>query len=597
MSNILRNIILVVIILYNIIFVKASVFLIFGNFIKGMAMTCSFSKEFSSASFTDVENTFITEYLPVASGDCVKVYLYGLFLCQNPQFDQSLNDIASALKMSTSLVMDCFTFWEEFGLLSVLSKEPYSVQYHPVRTAFSSKPRKFKAEKYTDFSKGLQSLLPDRMISTGEYSEYFNIMETYSIKPDAMLMIVKYCVDRKGTSISYRYVSTVAKDFGARGITTLEKVEQELSSYVAQTGVIEKILKALSLRRQPDIEDAKLLKKWTEELSFEVNNIIFAASKVKKGSMEKLDQFLLELYSMKSFSKEEIADYMLKKQTVYELAIKINKALSIYVDVIDTVVDTYTKKWLSFGFEEPALLFVASHCFKSGKNTLQDMDELIELLRNRGFISLSSVGDYFDSQKKTDDFITRILSTVGVNRRPNPWDRENLNVWKSWNFSDDMILEAAKLSAGKSSPVAYMNGILSNWKNNEIYNLEQTNVSSQTTNTQEEYNKEYERRRYLALARSQKNNEVAMEIKGFAEILSRLNSMEKDLAFAEIAGNSEQLSNLEKEKITLTEKANSLLKTKNLCLDDLSPKFACDKCNDTGYVGTHRCDCFNLQVK
>ena len=32
---------------------------------------------------TDVENIFINEYMPVAPGDFVKVYLYGLLYSQN----------------------------------------------------------------------------------------------------------------------------------------------------------------------------------------------------------------------------------------------------------------------------------------------------------------------------------------------------------------------------------------------------------------------------------------------------------------------------------------------------------------------------------
>ena len=42
----------------------------------------------------------------------------------------------------------------------------------------------------------------------------------------------------------------------------------------------------------------------------------------------------------------------------------------------------------------------------------------------------------------------------------------------------------------------------------------------------------------------------------------------------------------------LSEIAESLLKTKKLTLKDLSPTYACEKCRDTGYVGTKRCDCF-----
>lgn len=558
-------------------------------------MTCSYSKEFSLVTTTDIENTFITEYLPISSGDTVKVYLYGLFLCNNPELDKSLEEIANTLQLSEDAVLDCFTYWEEFGLVSVLSKNPLSVQYHPVRLTHSVKPRKIKAEKYTDFSKGLQALLPDRMVSTSEYTEYFTIMETYSIKPDAMLMIVKYCTDIKDKNITYRYVSKVAKDFGNRGINTVDKVMKELASYSARNDVVEQILKALSLTRQPEIEDTKLLKKWTQELNFDPENVIFAAKCLKKGSMAKLDAFMMELFNMKSFSREEIAEYNDKKQSIYDLAIKINKAISVYEPVIDTVVDTYTKKWLSYGFLEDGLLYVASHCFKTGKNTLRDMDELIDKLRNLGMLSLSSIGDYFNNLKHVDEFISKMLSVCGLNRRPNDWDRENINVWRNWNFSPDMILEAAKLSAGKSSPIAYMNGVLANWKNNNIFSLENiTATPTATTNdSQEAYNREYERRRAIATSRAQKNLDTALSIEEFKNIYHRLHSIEKDLAFAEISNNASLLTTLEEEKANLNKSAKTILKAKGLTLDDLTPKYNCSKCNDTGYVGTKRCDCFD----
>ncbi len=558
-------------------------------------MTCSFSKEFSSSAFTTIENSFIREYLPVSTGDAVKVYLYGLFMCQNPQRDLPLSELAKTLDMSESAVIDCFMYWEEFGLVSVLSKEPLTVQYLPVKSTAYIKPRKFNAEKYSDFSKGAQLIISSREISVSEYTEYFNIMETYGIKPEAMLLIVRYCVDRKGDDIGYKYIAKVAKDFGSREITTVDKVEKELSSYILRTGEISKVLKALKLKRVPDVEDQKFFKKWTEELFFEPENIVFAATKLKKSGMDKLDAFMMELYALKAFTKEEIADYISKKEEVFDLAIKINRALSIYVDILDTEVDTYIKKWLSFGFTGDTLTFIAQHCFRKGTNTLEDMNDTVNLLRNRGVITLSAVGDYFESQKLIDGFISKILSVAGINRRPNDWDRENLTVWKSWNFSEEMILEAAKKSAGRSSPIAYMNGILSNWKNGGIFTLEATEQSVLQTGgeSQEAYNLEYEHRREIALTRAQKNSDIAMSILGFPEVYSRLNSIEKDLAFAEIANDKESLLNLEKEKEELNQKAESLLAQKHLTLRELSPIFRCEKCNDTGYVGTYICDCFD----
>ena len=90
---------------------------------------------------------------------------------------------------------------------------------------------------------------------------------------------------------------------------------------------------------------------------------------------------------------------------------------------------------------------------------------------------------------------------------------------------------------------------------------------------------------------------IAMAIDGFSEIYSKLNSMEKDIAFAEIANDKVTLANLENLKKTLTETGEGLLKSKGLSFRALSPIFACEKCNDTGYVGTERCDCFNKKVK
>ena len=229
---------------------------------------------------------------------------------------------------------------------------------------------------------------------------------------------------------------------------------------------------------------------------------------------------------------------------------------------------------------------------------VEDMDELIEILRNRGYIDLSSVNDYFESVKNADDFIKKFLLTAGVNRRPNPWDRENLNTWKAWNFSEEMILEAAKMSAGKSSPIAYVNAILGNWKNKGVFNPSDIGGVTATTqdNSQETYNREYERRRAVAISRAQANMEKAMSINGFPDLYARLNSIEKDLAFAEIGGNKSALEILEKEKVDLYVKVRSTLRNAGLTLEDLSPKYACEKCKDTGYVGTHRCDCFDKKV-
>ena len=393
-------------------------------------MSCSFSKDFSALSYTNVENTFIKEYMPVSSGDAVKVYLYGLYLCFSG-INQSVSDIASALNMNESMVKDCFNYWEEFGLVSIISKNPFTVIYYPAQKASYQKPRKIKADKYSDFNKSLQNLFPQKMISTTEYGEYFSVMESYLIEPDAMILIVKYCMDQKGENVSYRYIIKVAKSFAEKGLTTYEKVEEKLSSYI--------------------------------------------------------------------------------EKAIYNLAVKINKTLGTYVEINDSVVETFVKKWLSFGFSEEVLSLIASRLFRADKHSLEDMDAMVKELLERNIFDLVSVSDYFENSNET---------------------------------------------------------------------------------TIEEYNKEYTRRRAHAIGVAQRNSEKAMELDGFDKLYERIFSIEKDLAYAEISNNEKELKLLEEEKITVTEKAQELLKEISLTLDDLSPKYACEKCKDTGYVGTHKCDCY-----
>ena len=126
---------------------------------------CSYSKEFSASSYTNVENQFITKYMALADGDAVKVYLYGLYLCQNVQEEFTLTEAARDLNMSEKQIMDLFRFWEDFDLLQIVSIEPFCVKYFPSDYS-KGKPKKIRTEKYSDFNKAVQSLMPQKMIST-----------------------------------------------------------------------------------------------------------------------------------------------------------------------------------------------------------------------------------------------------------------------------------------------------------------------------------------------------------------------------------------------------------------------------------------------
>ena len=422
---------------------------------------CGFSQEMLNGSETVVDNKFLSKFLPEANGDAVKVYLYGLFVCKLGDEKCTLEKFSAELKMEAKDVIDCFKFWDELGIISVISEDPFLVRYLPISSA---RPKKYNLEKYTEFNKSLQVLIPDRMITTNEYSAYFQLMEEYSIKPEAMLMIVRYCVDLKGSSIGFRYILKVAEDFAAKGITTVTKIEKELSDYASRSGASGDILKAIIPNGKPDIEDVNLVKKWMEDYAFDSESIIFVAKKIKAKNTKKLDRELTLLFSNKKFSSDEIKAYYKERAAAVELAYKIDKALSVYVEVIDPVVDNYVTPWLNKGYDEDSLTFIADYCFRKNKRTLEEMNDVVEKMYKNGLVTINSIADYMKTIGVNDTFIKELLSSCGLNRKPTDWDRENLKVWRSWNFTDEMILCAAKAANGKNNPVSYMNAVLSGWK-------------------------------------------------------------------------------------------------------------------------------------
>lgn len=442
---------------------------------------CSFSKETITNSSTVLDNRFISTYLPEANGDAIKIYIYGLFVCQESDSDISFDKFCNDVKLDKDVVSDCFRFWEELGIVNVLSEDPFIVKYLPIA---QSKPRKYSAEKYGEFNKALQVLIPERMITTNEYAAYFSLMEENGLKPEALLMIVKYCVDLKGGAIGLRYILKVANDFIARGITTTTKIEKELSDYSLKTGEFASLMNYILPNKKPQIEDLKLFEKWNKQLLYDIDTIIFIAKSAKIKNIEKLDKEIDVLYASKKFSEKEIADYYKSKAKTTELAYAINRSLSVYTEVIDPVIENYVIPWQNMGYDEETLLFLATYCFKKNRRSLEEMNEVVEKLYKNGLITLTSIAEYLKSISADDDFIKKLLLIAGLSRKPTEWDRANLKTWRSWNFSDEMICEACAIAAGKSNPMSYVNAVLSGWKSEGIFTADKIRRTDKKTNPQ-----------------------------------------------------------------------------------------------------------------
>jgi DnaD/phage-associated family protein len=444
-----------------------------------------FSSDFIINGTTTVDNMFINEYLPAAKGEYVKVYIYGLFLASHGK-GNSIEELTRALSMSYEEAFEAFQYLELSGLIEIVSQNPPEIKFVGVKNRDFQSKKRYKPEKYADFNKALQGLFHSRVILPNEFLEYYDFIEKNRVAPEAMIMIAAYCINVKGDGVGFQYVLAVAKDWAAGGVTTPEKAEEKIRELELLTGDVKQVFAALGKKSAPEFSDRETLSKWKAR-GFSMAAVLFAAKRCKnKGGMAKLDALLENYHKMNLHAPQEIAEYAERRDRLYALAAEINKKIGLYYESLDNIVETYTVNWCEMGFDDDALLTLANYCLLKGLRRLSDMDALVVKFYKMGRLTTDGINQYIDGLIKDDGFIKKLYDLFGLNKFVTQKDRETASVWlDSWGFSEELILFAAEFAKDKTHPFAYLNQILSDYKQNGIFTPEKAKEYSKTLKTPE----------------------------------------------------------------------------------------------------------------
>lgn len=424
---------------------------------------CTFSNEFGDSAYTIVDNTFISEFLPEANGEAVKVYLFGLSLCSKiSDEDNSLESMMIALSMTKDEVESAFLYWQDMGLVQIVSKNPFEVKFLLPRSHSGSVKIRNK-EKYSDFNKQLQDIISDRMIGTNEYNDYYNLMETHHFDPNALLLIAKYCVSMHGKSIGKSYILAVARSFVKEGLKSYESVEQKFVEHEMKKAEIRQIMTALGLKRDADIDERNLYFKWSEKFGFTQGVIVEVAQSLKKrGGFAKLDELLSKYYEQKLMTSEQISAYSAERDNMFETARVVVKNLGLYYQTFENVVDTYIIDWFNKGFDRETLQYVSQYCFKQSIRTLEGMGVIVQKFFKLGIVSMNSIEQYMMEIVKTDEDIKLVIGALGLCRNVSNTDRELYRNWtENWGLSNPQIVEVAKAVSARSSSMQFLGRTLS----------------------------------------------------------------------------------------------------------------------------------------
>ncbi|MGN1200915.1 MAG: DnaD domain protein [Candidatus Caccovivens sp.] len=443
---------------------------------------CKFSVDMLANNSTSVDNIFINNYLPYADGQFVKVYLYGLYKCQDSSaLDNTLERFANELHLSTEEIEKAFAYWQEQGLVQILNVMPFEVRYLPISDVINN-TKKYNEKKYANFNAQAQEILRGRMITPNEYREYYDIIERLHMEKSALLLVINYCVNIKGDNVGYNYITTVAKNWISQGITTENQVKDKMLEMDSLRSGMEGIMKALGLKRAFALDEYELYKKWVVSYGFDDQVIIFVAKKLKSKPsnfvFEAMDKQLERYYSQKLYTIEEIMNFEEEKTASNQIARDICKNLGLYYENIEPVVDNYIYPWLNMGFSEKMLTQISNYCFKSNIRTLEGMNKVLVKFQKLGILTEKGLEEYFEDVLACDKKIKDILENIGLSRNVNQFDRDKYKVWtESWQMPEDVVAYACTLALGKEQPMQYLSSIISTFHDKNIKTVDDAKSS------------------------------------------------------------------------------------------------------------------------
>lgn len=433
---------------------------------------CKSSSELILKNETTIENAFIVEFLPALSPTETKIYLYGLYLCQNG-IDNSIENFERVFNLSKEDVISTFKSLEELKLVECLELIPMEVRYLPIKNS-SIQLKKFNKDKYKNFNETAQTIISKRMIDIKEYESYYHLMEFKGMEQEAVLKVIEYCVYKKGGDVGSGYILKVARDWAMEGLLSDKQVEDRIAQLEKYNDDLKTILTSLGLKRSASMEEYQMFLDWTVNLEFGLETLVHLAkiTKQKKGNFLKLNALANKCYELKKFSTKEIDDYLKNEEEYFNIAKSICKNLGLRYDNLSIVVESYVNPWVELGFDEASLTTLATYCFKCGIKTLEGLNGKVLQFYKLGLLSFEAINTHLEELTAFDLKIQNILDTLKLNRAVNKFDRSFYNTWiNEWNTSEEVLTYAVELSQNKVQPMQFLNRVLSIYFNKGIKTL------------------------------------------------------------------------------------------------------------------------------
>lgn len=270
---------------------------------------------------TPIENIFINDYMPVAEGTYVKVYLMGYKYAKDKQLNFNNESIAKNLKLPLSDVLNAWDYWEREGIVAKHEADDeynYIVEFINLKQLYIDNVYKYIAKQGKEKSNHVDN---EELISSNRNAENKKMMEeieymfgrplkisekqkivtwlnNYKMSAEIMTQAFSYCINNKKVK-RFSYIETVVSAWHDEGVHDIDSMVDYLEKRNDRYSMYSRISKALGFNRTLTEAEMKTIDKWFDEWEFSMEMILRCldnSTKINNPNLNYFDKILSEWY-------------------------------------------------------------------------------------------------------------------------------------------------------------------------------------------------------------------------------------------------------------------------------------------------------------
>ncbi|MDW7660733.1 MAG: DnaD domain protein [Bacillota bacterium] len=264
----------------------------------------------------NIENIFISDFMPSASGTYVKVYLLGLMFSrsENDAYRFDNKSLANMLGLPLQDVVESWNYWEKQGIIKKHIHGDalnFDVEFLSLRELYilnnytsKSEPTDRKSDpKIKSHYKTLCEQVEKIVGHPLSYTEYRDIGDFYDhYYTDTAIILRAFEINYKEKNIrSVKAVKGLLNQWLSQNLSTLESIEHHIKSRDERNIIYKEVLRHLGLSfRMANQAEKELIDKWLDQYDFDPDSlyqfIIVFSKKTLNINMNYLDKVFGDLH-------------------------------------------------------------------------------------------------------------------------------------------------------------------------------------------------------------------------------------------------------------------------------------------------------------